>query len=294
MRLNRGFTLIELLVGITLGSVVVAIAVSLYASVNKSYLIQEGNVSIQSNLDIAFTKLTDVVKKAVSSSSATDIVTGAKMNSGLILNANAFGYSAAIPLKYISQTGTGSSIVNKPSDQLVVKYVLPTVVGNDLTPTYRDCEGRVIALNATVIERYFVRQSSENSSNLVLACDAGRVDTTTNTITDMDDLGTPLIDSVGYFRVLLSVLKDGRFQDVPIDTYNTSFQSDQIVGVSFGLMVRSNKGVGAVGMKDLSKVFRILDQDVTLNSGTSDSANKYIYETMAQTVSTRFASGPIK
>ena len=61
---QKGFTLVELMVAIILGSVVATSGITLYLTSQKTYLLQEGFLSNQSNMDIAFQKMTDAIQKS--------------------------------------------------------------------------------------------------------------------------------------------------------------------------------------------------------------------------------------
>lgn len=283
MRNQKGFTLIELMVAIILGSIVAASAITLYMTSQKTYLLQEGFLSNQSDLDITFDRLTDVVQK--SSMNKPSALTSKIPNGGIILSATNYGYSTTIHQKHISQSESGYSFVNKASDQLVIQYS-PQKLGG------YDCEGRKITDYNNVVERYFVRQSTQNTDNLVLACAAGRY--SAGTVTDVGDVGQTLMDGVDYFHVLLTVKNSSNeLRNISLKDYAASTTKYEVVGVQLGVLKHSNKPIGFKGIKDIDSGITILDETVKLNSTVKNSAKKYVYESLTQTISTRAATGSL-
>lgn len=178
------------------------------------------------------------------------------------------------------------SFVNKGSDQLVIQYT-PQVLGG------YDCEGRKITNYNKVVERYFVRQSTLNTQNLVLACSAGRY--SGGAITGMTDTGQTLIDGIDYFHTLLMVYdQSNNFRSIKISDYNALADKPYIVGVQLGVLLHSNKPIGFRGIKDLDSAIPVLDENVKLNATVKNSGKKYVYETVTQAVSIRTMTGSVK
>lgn len=281
---QKGFTLVELMVAIILGAVVAASGITLYLTSQKTYLLQEGFLSNQNDMDLAFRKMTDAIHK----SSITNKIdpTSRDPETGIVLSATNYGYSTTINTKYLSHSESGMSFVNKGSDQLVVQYT-PQVLGG------YDCEGRKITNYNKVVERYFVRQSTLNTQNLVLACSAGRY--SGGAITGMTDIGQTLIDGIDYFHALLMVYDDSsNFRSIKISDYNALTNKPFIVGVQLGVLLHSNKPIGFRGVKDLDSAIPVLDENVKLNATVKNSGKKYVYETVTQAVSIRTMTGSVK
>lgn len=281
---QKGFTLVELMVAIILGSVVAASGITLYLTAQKTYLLQEGFLSNQSNMDIAFQKMTDAIQK--SSKTNKFDPTSKDPQTGIVLSATNYGYSTTIDTKYLSHSESGMSFVNKGSDQLVVQYT-PQILGG------YDCEGRKITNYDKVVERYFVRQSTANSQNLVLACSAGRY--SSGVISGMTNTGQTLIDGIDYFHALLMVYNDSySFRSMKISDYNAMTNKPYIVGVQLGVLLHSNKPIGFKGIKNIDSTIPVLDENVKLNATVRNGGKKYVYETVTQAVSIRTLSGSIK
>ena len=281
---QKGFTLVELMVAIILGAVVAASGITLYLTSQKTYLLQEGFLSNQNDMDLAFRKMTDAIHK----SSITNKIdpTSRDPETGIVLSATNYGYSTTINTKYLSHSESGMSFVNKGSDQLVIQYT-PQVLGG------YDCEGRKITDYNKVVERYFVRQSTLNNQNLVLACSAGRY--SGGAITGMTDTGQTLIDGIDYFHTLLMVYDQSyNFRSIKISDYNALADKPYIVGVQLGVLLHSNKPIGFRGIKDLDSAIPVLDENVKLNATVKNSGKKYVYETVTQAVSIRTMTGSVK
>ena len=283
MRNQTGFTLIELMVAIILGSVVSASAITLYMTSQKTYLLQEGFLSNQNDIDISFDALTDVVQK--SGMNKPTAQTSIIPNGAIILSATNYGYSTTIHQKHISQSESGFSFVNKASDQLVVQYT-PQVLGG------YDCEGKKITSYDNVVERYFVRKSTRNADNLVLACASGRY--ASGSVTGVDDVGQTLIDGIDYFHTLLMVKNAaGELRNINFKDYALSATKYEVVGIQVGIIKHSNKPIGFKGIKNIDSGITVLDETVTFNSTVKNSAKKYVYEVLTQTISTRSSTGSI-
>lgn len=283
MRNQTGFTLIELMVAIILGSFVAASAITLYMTSQKTYLLQEGFLSNQNDLDISFDKLTDTVQK--SSMNIATPQTSKIPKGGIILSATNYGYSTTIHQKYISQSESGFSFVNKASDQLVVQYT-PQKLGG------YDCEGKKITSYDNVVERYFVRKSTQNAENLVLACASGRY--ASGAITGLGDVGQPLIEGVDYFHTLLMVQNAaGELRNISFKDYASSGTKYEVMGIQVGLIKHTNKPIGFKGIQAIDSGITVLDETVTFNSTVKNSAKKYVYEILTQTISTRSTTGSL-
>uniref|UniRef100_UPI001919944F PilW family protein n=1 Tax=Psychrobacter frigidicola TaxID=45611 RepID=UPI001919944F len=103
-----------------------------------------------------------------------------------------------------SATWGGLSNTGQPSDQLTIQYV------NTTGRTLYDCEGKDIELDAHVITRYFIKESSVKTGknkarkNLNLNCDAGRI-TSDDTLEDFMDSGATIIENIDQFNIRLGV-----------------------------------------------------------------------------------------
>lgn len=287
---QRGFTLIELMVSLVLGLIIVAAATMLFIAGQKSFALQQGAADIQDNANFALNYITKDVRMAnLNNSTAT--MNASLANGGIVFNTTNL---AGITTANVSQSAvSNTSNVNVGSDQLVIQY-LPTQVQID--SGLFDCEGTQVTSTVNyVIQRYFVRQDANISSNetattaLALACAAGR---SNNIAAFNNDSGQIIMKRVDYFHVLL-VVEDGsgNFQDMTIANYVASASTARIVGVKIGILARSNQSVGLDSNISVTRSFPVLDQSVTLNSTIQSAQTKNLRQVITQTIAIRNALG---
>jgi type IV pilus assembly protein PilW len=285
MRLQQGFSLIELMLAISLGLIVVAAASSLFLTGQRSMALQQGAAEIQNNSQFALASMAKDIRLAnLKNSNAS--MNGSLANAGVVTSST--NLAVANNLQSMSASGA-SNITDLNSDQLVIQYQ-PVSTGQ------YDCEGNLI--NSTtqyVIERYFVRSdsslSSESSTALALACDAGRKSDTS--ISDYGGNGEIIMKRVDYFHVLLITQNSaGALRDMTIAAYR-AISSDQprIVGVKVGILARSTNSVASSNSFSPT-TFQVLDQSASLSSNSSSSSNsRYLREVIVQTIALRNALG---
>src|SRR5690606_21300250 len=179
---------------------------------------------------------------------------------------------------------TGISNTNTNSDQLTIQYT--NITGAPMI----DCEGATAAVNDSVIERYFVRLATRNTSttainDLVLACDAGRVNnaggiatcTATTDSKNFGQAGQEFIVNVDQFKVLLGAqyttgANAGQLIYLPSSAY-LAITTDKpaITSVKIGLIVHGSTPI--IGSAEQSE-FALLGQSPTDNKLKTDSSSK--------------------
>jgi type IV pilus assembly protein PilW len=208
-----GFTLIELMISLALGLIVVAAAILLFLTGQKSVAMQKGVAELQDNANFGLNYITKDIRMSNLNTTKAEINDGT-LYGGVVLTTSASNdvetdgssIKPTIPSLIVladtlvsqsddrlatvgtGDTWTGSSNVEDTtgtalrSDQLVVQY-LPqyTINGTNYDGGF-DCEGNQILFPRTenlrvYVQRYFLRTddnaSSNESSPLALACDAG-------------------------------------------------------------------------------------------------------------------------
>lgn len=286
---QRGFTLIELMVSLALGLIIVAAAIMLFLTGQRSLALQQAAADIQDNANFALNFIAKDIR-LINLNNASASMNATLANGGIVFsNQNLAGVGSSTPVTLGAISN--SSNVNVGSDQLVIQY-LPVQTGG------YDCEGNEITdTSLYVIQRYFVRRDTIVSSKetattaLVLACDAGRA-TSAGGITNFGGNGQIIIKRVDYFHVLLVVeSSDGNFQDMTIANYLANASTVRIVGIKLGVLTRSNHSVGVDANIQLSNPYSVLDQSVTLNSTIQNNNTRYLRQVITQTIAIRNALG---
>lgn len=289
---QSGFTLIELMISLVLGLIISAAVIQVYLINVKTSTIQASASDLQDASVFGLQQLERKVRLANLGNPSTQI-NSTTVNGGVVLTDANIGINAApfINSDYLTRRAgdttkngtngwTGISNTNTNSDQLTIQYI--NITGVPMT----DCEGAVVAVNDIVIERYFLRQAIGYTSNgaikdLVLACDAGRVNTAGGiaTVTPSSDprnfgqAGQEFIVNVDQFKVLLgtqatSAANAGQMSYLPSNAYLTIAAADQpaITAIKLGIIVHGSTPV--LGSDDQSS-FTLLGQSNVLKADTS-------------------------
>ena len=235
---QTGFTLLELMIALALGLVIVAAAITLFITGQRSYSVQQGMSENQSNANFGLNIIAKDVRHT-NLDGASGGLNDRKKFGGIVLSSSTNSFedtanggvklanlpttipTSSAPLVLLSRSNgqavgtgnqwTGASNVELASggainsDQLVILY-LPIITG-----TF-DCEGNAINLaDGYVIQRYFLRAdanaaTTEPNRPLALACDAGRIAVGDPTaISNYGDAGQIIMQRVDHFRVLLGI-----------------------------------------------------------------------------------------
>lgn len=295
---QAGFTLIELMISLVLGLIVSAAVIQVYLINVKTSSIQASGSELQDASVFGLQQLEKSIRLA-NLGNPTTRIDGTTPNGGIVLT----GLNIGVPntptpypnTGYLTRRAgdsksaddnawSGISNTNTDSDQLTIQYT--NITGAPMT----DCEGATAAVNDIVIERYFVRLATSNTSttaikDLVLACDAGRVNKTGGiaTFTSSSDsknfgqAGQEFIVNVDQFKVLLGAqyttgTNAGQLIYLPSSAYSAITDGKPaITSVKIGLIVHGSTPI--IGSAEQSE-FALLGQSSTDNKLKTDSSSK--------------------
>lgn len=289
---QAGFTLIELMISLVLGLIISAAVIQVYVTNVKTSSIQASGSELQDASVFGLQQLEKNVRLANLGNPQTSI-TSTTNKGGIVLTGANIGIPAYTNTGYLtrragdSTSGTngwsGISNTNTASDQLTIQYI--NITGNPIT----DCEGSVVAVNDNVIERYFLRQATGDTSTgdikkLVLACDAGRVGAagiaTVTPATDARNFGQAgqeFVTNVDQFKVLLGTQQTtgastGQMLFLPSSAY-LAITTDKpaITAVKVGLIVHGSTPIS--GSAEQS-AFALLGQAPADNTLKADTTSK--------------------
>ena len=287
---QAGFTLIELMISLVLGLIVSAAVIQVYLINVKTSSIQASGSELQDASVFGLQQLEKKIRLANLGNPSTRI-DNTTVNGGVVLTDANLGITAApfINKGYLTRRAgddvagangwTGISNTDTNSDQLTIQYT--NITGRELS----DCEGSIAAINDIVVERYFLRQVTGDTTsgaikNLVLACDAGRVNTAggIKAITPATDprnfgqAGQEFVTNVDQFKVLIgtqatSGANTGNLMYLPSNAY-LAITTDKpaIMAVKTGLIVHGSTPV--LGSDDQT-TFTLLGQSNTLKTDTT-------------------------
>ena len=239
---SSGFTLIELMISLVLGLLISAAVIQVYIINIRTSTVQQSASEVQDSAIFSLQAIEEHIRLANLGNPISNI--NDKTNhGGVVLTTANLGTANATDVKLLTTSAdssgwTGlSNITGVESDQLTIQY-------RNITPSSLfDCQGVEVTSgsNEWVVERYFVRKATGGTAtDLVLACDAGRV-AEDGTVTDLGDNGEVIIPAVDQFQVLLGTLADvSTLSYLPASTYLKLTAKPSITTVKLGVIVRSD------------------------------------------------------
>ena len=287
---QSGFTLIELMISLVIGLIVSAAVIQIYVISVKTSSVQSSGSELQ---DASVFGLQQLEKKVRLANLGNPInrIDGTTAKGGIVLTGSNLGVATTpyTDTGYLTRRAgdptsgtngwTGISNTTVPSDQLTIQYT--NITGSP----FSDCEGSAVEVNDIAIERYFLRPATNDSSsgaikNLVLACDAGRVDFAAGkirTISGTDprnfgQAGQEFITNVDQFKILLGAQYDsgsnaGQIMYLPSSAYlSITANKPAITAVKIGLIVHGSTPI--LGSDDQTS-FMLLGQNNVLKTDTA-------------------------
>lgn len=274
-RSTLGFTLIELMISLVLGLLISAAVIQVYLTNTKTASTQKSGSELQEASVFGLQQLESHLRLANLGNSVTSI-TDTTAGGGIVLSLQNIRATDTAYNPFLTHTAgdtdftSESNITGINSDQLTIQFKNTTGV------KIADCESADVELGDTVIERYFIRSSSTTGQGLVLACDAGRVDSGgVKTYASRDTKqfglnGQEFIIGVDQFKILLGIQTDapsnaGLMRYLTASEYLAlSGTKPPITAVKIGLIVRGSSPV--IG-SDVATSFKLLGATQPLKSG---------------------------
>lgn len=326
---QTGFTLIELMISLVLGLLITAAAVQIYIINVKTATVQKSGSELQDASVFGLQGLESNIRLANLGNPVTSI-NDKVLDGGIVLTGFNIGVvtidakgvrkdnylaNSAFLTKSAGDTvgsgnaWTGISNTNIASDQLTIQY------RNDMRTTVSDCEGNNVAEGEKVIERYFLRESSDPNrptgdvKKLVLACDAGRIKVidANNGIHEVEKFGgtdsknfeqagQEMIVGIDQFKVLLGVqgvesaastptAVAGNSNYVSSNIYQQMKVKPAIISVKIGMIVSGSTAI-LNGDEDRT-TFNVLGTDNTLKA--DNTRKKLVRNTYESTIILRNA-----
>src|SRR5690606_14265946 len=327
--MHQGFKLVELMISLVLGLLVSAIALNLFLVGQRSSTMQQGMMSLQNSTLFNLGSVINSIRIA-NLNASKPFINDKVLYGGIVLSANNISDNRdadgnldfTIDDNLLTRGEVGeSNLKDKKSDQLVVQYRVNTL-------NQYDCEGRELTANDYVIERYFLREDTNDRNDpnkaLALACKAARyTEATAKTNTKLDDLtgnGEIIIPRVDHLSIRLGVAFDGAnpncnglttttgegedaittnyapdskldcFSYIDIEDYrDLTIEKPQIVSVQLGLLVRSTDTVGNNQFFDKNNKYKVLNVEEIIKDDVKN--NLYLRSVVTQTVAIRNGFG---
>lgn len=270
---QQGFTLIELMISLILGLLVIAAALAIFLSGQRSLNMQTGMSELQQNSIFGLSQLTHDLRHVNLNTTTTYQISKTTPGSGVIFNTTNY---SGINTEYVTAENKTTTNMNKNSDQLTIQY-LPSV--KDMV----NCEGTVLTdITTPVVQRYYIQAVTGGRYNLM--CDAGGSNGAT-----LGQNAQVLLQDIEIFKVRFGVKNsDGNIQ------YKRPSQiadTDIIVSAEVGVIARSSSSVGRDSdINKPTKPFALFGEDIRLKNATAaDSA--YLREVFSQAIVFRNSQG---
>lgn len=272
-----GFTLLELMISLVLGLLISAAAIQIFILNQRSVTSQQSLMNIQNSAIFGLNTIVRDVRLA-NLRSSQPYMDDKILYAGIVLaptnlSAHYTGTGAAKKLDFTIDENLlsrgeirESNLDNQHSDQLVIQYKVTV-------PNQFDCEGKGVAIDTYVVQRYFLREDNQKNNDpnkpLALACKATSYtetdSTTKQTLPGLSGLGEIIIQRVDHFSVLLEVANDGMEKDCSkktttpsedgkLDCFSymkindylklTNSPKPQIIAVKIGMLVRATDSSG--------------------------------------------------
>lgn len=270
---QHGFTLIELMIAIVLGLLVVAAALAIFLSGQRSLNAQTGMSELQQNSIFGLSQLTHDLRHTNLNTTESQQITKTMLGGGVIFSA---ANSAGIDSNHVTKINATATNMNVSSDQLTIQFQ-PTSTG------MVNCEGTELLVNTTpTIQRYYLEETTQGSGQFDLKCDAGGSNGAT-----LGRGAHTLIQNVEAFKVRFGVKTTNGIQ---YKTLNDLADTDKIVSLEVGVLARSSSSVGAGSGTDSAKEFSLAGQTVKVSNATQD-GSRFIRESFNQVVALRNGEG---
>lgn len=308
-----GFTLIELMISIVLGLLVVAAALAIYLSGQRSLSMQNGMSELQQSSMFGLSLLTHDVRHANLNTNTTLRVNPTEEGSGIIFAVDNLPAKVRSNIaQYVTAQSTGIGGTTENSDRLTIQFKPNyTTTNTSAISTMTDCEGNEIKYSSskyegTHVQSYFVKEmmqpngQSFSPKRYGLFCDSGYYEVTRNSsVQNLGDATAQLImTDVEAFKVKLGVKNTaGQIRYMTINDYKASPTLGDVVSVDLGVLVRSANPVGSDSMFDDGQTFNLFNDSNDTSYGKvllkeeQKTGSKYLRNGFSQVVTLRNTAG---
>lgn len=278
---QKGFTLIELMISLVLGLLVIAAAVAIFLSAQRSMNMQTGMSELQQNSIFGLSQIAHDLRHINLNTTDDQRITKTASGAGIVFTT---ANLANLPNQMGTVQGLNRTNMSVASDQLTIQYK-PSMRG------LVNCEGDELNNSEIVnVQRYYVQAvPNSNPARYNLMCDAWYP---AKAGSALNKGAVIILQDVEAFRVRFGV-KVG--QGVQYKSPNAVGVTEPIIAVEVGLVTRSNSSVGSNNHinvpKDSGSAFVIAGTPVWLSS--ADGQDRFLREAFSQVVAIRNGQGGI-
>lgn len=315
---QTGFTLLELMISLALGLIIVAAAVAIFLTGQRSLALQGAMGELQEGANFGLAVMTYDLRHTNLNTASTQKINNKQVGSGIIfdITKNLPSSLSAVNEKLITTQNSVDDATTGKSDQITIQYIPEyteyTQTKDGVSTTrYKvnatDCEGNTLDFTQkrVVVQRYHLKADSNQVAGqptvYALYCDAGNYfegDTAIDGITDSSD-GQQVIQRVDGFKIRLGVKHpDKKLRYMTIDEYKAVMPASvtaekdyyNIVSIEIGVLARSTSALNSESLINNAKTFKLLGNDIILNN-TQKAGSKYLRGAVSQVVAFRNTLG---
>ncbi len=267
---QQGFTLIELMISLILGLLVIAAALAIFLSGQRSLNMQTGMSELQQNSIFGLSQLTHDLRHVNLNTTTTYQISKTTPGSGVIFNTTNY---SGINTEHVTTENKLQTNMNVSSDQLTIQYI----------PNMKDmvnCEGTVLTdITTPVVQRYYIQAVTGGRYNLM--CDAGGSNGAT-----LGQNAQVLLQDIEVFKVRFGV-KDSTGK-IQYKRPGSITDTDKIVSAEVGVIARSSSSVGSDSKVNPNRTFALFGQNVGLRTPAT---TPYLREVFSQAIVFRNSQG---
>lgn len=276
---QKGFTLIELMISLVLGLLVIAAAVAIFLSAQRSMNMQTGMSELQQNSIFGLSQITHDLRHLNLNTTQDQVISKKSTGAGIVFSTL---NNPDVPAKRLTGQGVIPTNMSVASDRLTIQFQ-PSLNG------LSNCEGRPLNNPAIVnVQSYYLEENSKQPGRYNLMCDAGYPANANS----MNGSGAVVIlQDVEAFRVRFAV-RDGVTKLLSYKKPNEVLDTDRIVAIEIAVAARSSSSVGfgnKIKVPTSSNPFTLAGQPVFLTN--PDKQDRFLREVFSQVVAIRNAQG---
>lgn len=315
---HSGFTLIELMIALALGLLIVAAAIAIFLSSQRSLSLQAGMGEVQENANFGLAQVAYDLRHANLNTVSNQFIDPYSNGSGIIFTASNIpntittGFNAT---EYVTQQDKDEDNGDKNSDRLTIQYV-------PVTDSIYNCEGEEIteASSKVIVQRYYLAKNQKQVEGEPVAyslmCDAGWYSLSNPAeIKGLGENAQQIMQRVDAFKVRVSTklpnntrryigledyvkeqktIKDTCATTTPVTSIDECMKKYwKVIAVEVGILARSTGSIGSNSALNTGTEFNLAGTKITLDGANGkDMLNqKYLRQAVNQVVAFRNTLG---
>lgn len=324
---QSGFTLIELMISLSLGLIIVAAAISIFLTSQRSLALQGAMGELQESANFGLAVMTYDLRHANLNTASAQKINNKQVGSGVIFDKtkNLPSTLSGVDDSLLTNQNSDNDATTGKSDRITIQYI-PEYIEytkkekfddggvekeRDVFGGFRvnatDCEGNNLDFSEkrAIVQRYHIQIDSQQivgqPTIYALYCDAGNYkegDTVIDGITS-STTGQQIMQRIDAFKIRLGVKNpDGTLKYMTINEYKDLMPASlteesnyyNVVSVEVGVIARSISNLNSESLIKNTKKYNLLGSELILND-TQKGGSKYLRGVFSQVVAFRNTLG---